>query len=90
MQPADDPKYLNATHTLITYGTLLFELVAYGPHSRPVQCGSRTYIDIEQWFNSFVVELACVIWAIGPKKAFVGILFILGMILLSCKRSTVL
>ena len=69
-QPDDDPHSTEATKILQKTGTCNFDLTMKGPRLRPIAFGSRSCLDTEKHFHSFVGEIACGRWAIAQNKRF--------------------
>ena len=67
-QPDDSPESSAAITTLQSNGTCLFDLTLQGPCLRPILFGSRSCLQSEQHFHSFVGEIACGRWAIAQNK----------------------
>lgn len=70
MQPANDDDSRTAMETLKETGECLFDLTSSGPRLRAVANGSRSCIDMEKLFHSFVGEAARGRWVIGQNRRF--------------------
>ena len=70
MQPADDAESIKGTKTLLKTGECLFDLCKDGAELRPVKFGSRSCMDFEFKYHSFVGKSAAGRWAISQNRHF--------------------
>ena len=76
MQPDNSPESLAATLNLEFTDGCLFDCKCSGPRLMPVVFNSRTNLDNEKHYHSFVGEIACGRWVISHLRKYLwGTLF---------------